>query len=267
MFSSSCFLRSDFLLVLFCSFHFNDRSLEWWTFELVILLAGLLPDPKLQTSVLSVCLTTTSLHFYVQYGIGAAGSTRISNELGAGNHQAARVAVQVVLISFNYGGSYLLAQSCSFAVTFLDMLLVMTRGVVDYVAELAPLLCFSLVLDGLQAIFSGIARGCGWQHVGAYVNLGAYYLVATPLAVLLCFVLHLGSKGLWTGLLIGSVAQVTSFAVITSLTNWQKQAATARERIFEGSTFSWQWTGLNFGNNQWIDQKLYFYFILTTCIF
>lgn len=70
---------------------------------------------------------------------------------------------------------------------------------------------------------SGIARGCGWQHVGAYVNLGAYYLVATPLAVLLCFVLHLGSKGLWTGLLIGNVAQVTSFAVITALTNWQKQ--------------------------------------------
>ena len=29
------------------------------------------------------------------------------------------------------------------------------EGVVDYVAELAPLLCLSLVLDGLQAIFSG----------------------------------------------------------------------------------------------------------------
>jgi MATE family multidrug resistance protein len=29
-------------------------SLEWWTFELLLLLAGLLPDSKLETSVLSV---------------------------------------------------------------------------------------------------------------------------------------------------------------------------------------------------------------------
>ncbi|KAJ6766593.1 PROTEIN DETOXIFICATION 7-RELATED [Salix purpurea] len=208
--------------------------LEWWTFELVILLAGLLPDPKLQTSVLSVCLTTTSLHFYVQYGIGAAGSTRISNELGAGNHQAALVAVQAVLI-ISITEAAIASIILFFCRHIFGYAFSNDEGVVHYVAELAPLLCLSLVLDGLQAIFSGIARGCGWQHVGAYVNLGAYYLVATPLAVLLCFVLHLGSKGLWTGLLIGSVAQVTSFAVITALTNWQKQAATARERIFEGS--------------------------------
>ncbi|KAF9683950.1 hypothetical protein SADUNF_Sadunf04G0067100 [Salix dunnii] len=179
-------------------------------------------------------LTTTTLHFYVQYGIGAAGSTRISNELGSGNHQAARVAVQVVLIISITEAAIvsIILFSCRhiFGYAFSN-----DEGVVDYVAELAPLLCLSLVLDGLQAIFSGIARGCGWQHVGAYVNLGAYYLVATPLAVLLCFVLHLRSKGLWTGLLIGNVAQVTSFAVITALTNWQKQAAAARERIFEGS--------------------------------
>ncbi|KAG5247364.1 protein DETOXIFICATION [Salix suchowensis] len=206
--------------------------LEWWTFELVILLAGLLPDPKLQTSFF--LLTTTSLHFYVQYGIGAAGSTRISNELGAGNHQAARVAVQAVLI-ISITEAAIASTILFFCRHIFGYAFSNDEGVVDYVAELAPLLCLSLVLDGLQAIFSGIARGCGWQHVGAYVNLGAYYLVATPLAVLLCFVLHLGSKGLWTGLLIGSVAQVTSFAVITALTNWQKQAATARERIFEGS--------------------------------
>ncbi|XBI03973.1 hypothetical protein VPH35_132327 [Triticum aestivum] len=29
--------------------------LEWWTFELLVLLSGLLPNPKLQTSVLSIC--------------------------------------------------------------------------------------------------------------------------------------------------------------------------------------------------------------------
>ncbi|KAJ6369642.1 hypothetical protein OIU76_027982 [Salix suchowensis] len=176
--------------------------LEWWIYELVILLSGLLPDPKLQTSVLSICLTTTTLHYYVQYGIGAAGSTRISNELGAGNPQAAQAA---------------------------------KRRVVDYVDELAPLMCLAIIMEGLQAVLSGIARGCGWQHIGAYINLGAYYLVATPLAVVLCFVLHLESRGLWMGLLIGKIVQVSCFASITALTNWQKQASEARKRIIEGT--------------------------------
>ncbi|KAE8684674.1 hypothetical protein F3Y22_tig00111105pilonHSYRG00189 [Hibiscus syriacus] len=35
---------------------------------------------------------------FVPYGVGAAASTRISNELGAGNPQSARVAVDVVMI-------------------------------------------------------------------------------------------------------------------------------------------------------------------------
>lgn len=30
------------------------RSLEYWSFEMVVLLSGLLPNPKLETSVLSI---------------------------------------------------------------------------------------------------------------------------------------------------------------------------------------------------------------------
>lgn len=37
----------------------------------------------------------------------------------------------------------------------------------------------------------GIARGCGWQKLGAFVNLGSYYLVGVPFAVVLAFVLHM----------------------------------------------------------------------------
>ncbi|KAH7528400.1 hypothetical protein FEM48_Zijuj05G0068300 [Ziziphus jujuba var. spinosa] len=44
------------------------------------------------------------------------------------------------------------------------------------------------------AIAQGVARGCGWQRVGAYVNLGAYYLVGLPCGIILTFVLNLGGK-------------------------------------------------------------------------
>jgi len=80
-----------------------------------------------------------------------------------------------------------------------------------------------ILVNFARILETGIARGCGWQHIGAFINLGAYYLVATPLAVVLCFVLHLGSRGLWMGLLIGKTVQALCFASITALTNWQKQ--------------------------------------------
>ncbi|CAK7344211.1 unnamed protein product, partial [Dovyalis caffra] len=210
--------------------------LEWWTFELLVLLAGLLPDSQLETSVLSICLTTTSLHFYVQCGIAAAGSAQVSNQLGAGNHEAAKMIVRVVLyislIEAIIVGTILFCCRYVFGYAFSN-----EKGVVDYVSEVAPLLCLSVIMDSLQTVLSGVARGCGWQHIGAYINLGAYYLVGIPVAVLLCFVLHLRGKGLWIGILTGSIVQAALLALITGFTNWKKQATKARERIFEG-TFS-----------------------------
>ena len=41
-------------------------------------------------------------------------------------------------------------------------------------------------------MISGIARGCGWQKIGAVVNLASFYFIGIPLGVVLAFVLHLG---------------------------------------------------------------------------
>ncbi|KAE9618715.1 putative multi antimicrobial extrusion protein [Lupinus albus] len=46
--------------------------LEWWSFELLVLLSGLLPNPKLETSVLSVCVNTIATLYTIPFGIGAA---------------------------------------------------------------------------------------------------------------------------------------------------------------------------------------------------
>ena len=59
--------------------------------------------------------------------------------------------------------------------------------------------------------------------MGAYVNLGAYYLVGVPTALILGFALHLRGMGLWGGLLCGATVQTLSLSAITSLTNWEKQ--------------------------------------------
>lgn len=59
--------------------------------------------------------------------------------------------------------------------------------------------------------------------MGAYVNMGAYYLVGIPVAVLLSFVLHLRGRGLWIGILTGSSVQAIILSFLTASTNWHKQ--------------------------------------------
>lgn len=41
---------------------------------------------------------------------------------------------------------------------------------------------------------SGAARGCGWQKICSFINLGAYYVVGIPSAILFAFVLHAGGQ-------------------------------------------------------------------------
>lgn len=72
---------------------------------------------------------------------------------------------------------------------------------------------------------SEVARGSGWQRIGAYVNLGAYYLVGIPVAATFGFGLHLRGKGLWIGIIAGSSVQAILLAIITFFTNWQKQVS------------------------------------------
>lgn len=40
----------------------------------------------------------------------------------------------------------------------------------------------------------GVARGCGLQKIGAFVNLASYYLVGLPSGLLLGFHFHVGGR-------------------------------------------------------------------------
>jgi len=70
---------------------------------------------------------------------------------------------------------------------------------------------------------TGIARGCGWQHLGAYVNLGAYYALGIPISAMLGFWFQFRGKGLWIGILTGAFCQTAMLLLITLCTNWKKQ--------------------------------------------
>ncbi|KAI3942948.1 hypothetical protein MKW98_005460 [Papaver atlanticum] len=208
--------------------------LEMWSFELMVLLSGLLHNPKLETSVLSICLNTCALVWMIPNGLGGAVSTRVSNELGAGHPQAARLAVQVVfVVAVTEGiliGTIMILVRHIWGNAYSN-----EKEVVNYVAFMMPILAVSNFFDGLQAVLSGTARGCGWQKIGALVNLGSYYLVGIPSAVVLAFVLHVGGKGLWVGIICALLVQVFSLLIITIRTNWEQEAKRASERVFDAA--------------------------------
>ncbi|RZB43576.1 protein DETOXIFICATION 12-like [Glycine soja] len=208
--------------------------LEWWSFELLTLLSGLLPNPELETSVLSICLSIITTIYTIPEAIGSAASTRVSNALGAGSPQSARVSVSAAM-TLAVSEAILVSSIIFASRQVLGYVFSNEQDVVDYVTDMVPLLSISVIVDTLHGTLSGIARGCGWQHIGAYVNLGAYYVVGIPMAAILGFWLQLRGKGLWIGILTGAFCQTIMLSLITSCTNWEKQAIKARERIFQRS--------------------------------
>ncbi|KAE8804571.1 MATE efflux family protein 9 [Hordeum vulgare] len=173
--------------------------LEWWSFEVLVLLSGLLPNPQLETSVLSICLNTGALLYMVPLGLSSSISTRVSNELGAGHPEAAKLAMRVVMyMALSVG--FVLALTMILLRNVWGYLYSNEQEIVTYMSRMLPVLGISFFIDGLHSSLSGsVLTGSGKQNIGAAVNLGAFYLLGIPMAVMLAFVFHLNGMLHQTG--------------------------------------------------------------------
>nr|QBM79463.1 MATE33 [Rehmannia glutinosa] len=204
--------------------------LETWYFQVLILVAGLLPHPEVALDALSISGAVLGWVFMVSVGFNAAVSIRVSNELGAKHPKSAAFSVVVSTATS-------LIISLLFAIATLvfrhQMSYIFTSGEVvsDAVSDLAPLLAIAILLNGIQPVLSGVAVGCGWQAFVAYVNVGCYYVVGVPLGVLLGFTFNLGVKGIYTGMIGGTLMQTIILIWATVRTDWNKEVETACNRI------------------------------------
>lgn len=81
-------------------------------------------------------------------------STRVSNELGAGNPQRARSAVRVAM--FLAVTETILVSGTIFSMRhILGYAYSNEEEIVSYVREMAPLVCVSIIMDSLQGVLSG----------------------------------------------------------------------------------------------------------------
>ncbi|KAK1326583.1 Protein TRANSPARENT TESTA 12 [Acorus calamus] len=204
--------------------------LETWYFQILVLLAGLLENPELALDSLSICMTISGWVFMISVGFNAAASVRVSNELGAGNPKSAAFSVVVVT-------------SLSFIVSVIAAVIVLVlRDVISYaftggevvaaaVSDLCPMLASTLILNGIQPVLSGVAVGCGWQAFVAWVNVTCYYIIGIPVGSLLGFYFNLGAKGIWGGMIGGTVMQTFILLWVTWRTDWNKEVEAAQKRL------------------------------------
>ncbi|KAG9139230.1 hypothetical protein Leryth_011243 [Lithospermum erythrorhizon] len=204
--------------------------LELWYNTILVLLTGNLQNAEVAIDALAICLNINGWEMMISLGFLAAVSVRVSNELGKGSPKHAIFSIyncvlQSAIIGFALFVFFLFFRG-RLAYIFTD-----SEEVATAVDRLSTLLAFSILLNSVQPVLSGVAVGAGWQSVVAYVNIGCYYLLGIPIGVVLGYVVNWGVKGVWIGMMIGTLIQTIVLCIITLKTDWDKQVASARQRV------------------------------------
>lgn len=204
--------------------------LEFWYNALLVLLAGYMKNATIEISSFSICLNIISWEFMLVFGFLAASGVRVSNELGRGDAKAAKFSVKVAIATTTVIG-FFFSLICLVFSRKVAHLFTSNDEVIESVTSLSVLLAFSVLLNGFQAVLSGVAVGAGRQAVVAYINIICYYFIGLPVGVLLGYVADLKVKGIWTGMLLGVVMQSLVLGYVTWKTDWDNEVKKASERL------------------------------------
>lgn len=204
--------------------------LENWYYKVLVLLTGYLPNAEIAVDALSICLTINGWEMMIPIGFLAATGVRVANELGAGSGKGARFSIVVSITTSVVIG---LVFWC-LILTYNDQIALLFssgKAVLDAVHNLSMLLAFTILLNSVQPVLSGVAIGSGWQALVAYVNIGSYYLVGVPIGVILGWPLGFGVRGIWSGLIGGTAVQTLVLVYLTMRCDWDDEAKTTSARM------------------------------------
>ncbi|KAJ3674069.1 hypothetical protein LUZ60_006061 [Juncus effusus] len=202
--------------------------LEWWWYELMILLCGLLNNPKATVSSMGILIQTTSLVYVFPSSLSLGVSTRVGNELGAGRPGRARRATIVSFLLASLFGMLAMVFTVSVR-NHWGMLFTKDKEILKLTAAALPIAGLCELGNFPQTTGCGVLRGSARPTVGANINLGSFYLVGMPVAVLLAFTAKMGFAGLWLGLLAAQATCAIGMGYIVSMTDWYEEVRKAKE--------------------------------------
>ncbi|XP_002283609.2 protein DETOXIFICATION 48 [Vitis vinifera] len=211
--------------------------LEWWWYEFMIMLCGLLANPKATIASMGILIQTTSLVYVFPSALSLGVSTRVGNELGANRPAKARICMIVSLFC---------AVALGLAAMLFTTLMRHQWGrFFTNDAEVLELTAVALPIAGLcelgncpQTTGCGVLRGSARPTEGANINLGSFYLVGMPVAIIMGFVAKMGFAGLWLGLLAAQTSCAFLMLYVLCRTDWVVQVKRARDLTQTSSTLA-----------------------------
>lgn len=203
------------------------NCLEWWCYEILLLLTGRLDNAKEAVGVLTIVLNFDYLAFSVMLSLATCASIRVSNELGANRadpaRQSAYVSLAVSVISGCISSLVMVAARGSWGPLFSH-----DKGIIRGVKKILPLMALVDFVNFPLAVCGGIVRGTARPWLAMYANIGGFYLLSLPLAVVLAFKAALGLRGLLGGFLVGIIACLVLMLVFVFRINWDEEATKAQ---------------------------------------
>lgn len=209
--------------------------LEWWWYEFMILLCGLLANPKATIASMGILIQTTSLVYVFPSSLSLGVSTRVGNELGANRPGRARISMIVSLFCAMALGLG--------AMLFTTLMRHKWGGFFTKDVEILKLTSIALPIVGLcelgncpQTTGCGVLRGSARPTIGANINLGSFYFVGMPVAILVGFLLKKGFGGLWIGLLAAQASCAILMLYVLCKTDWKVQVERSKQLTQSTST-------------------------------
>ncbi|KAM3343765.1 protein DETOXIFICATION 56 [Capsicum galapagoense] len=201
--------------------------LEWWCYEILVLLTGHLPNAKQAIGVIAIVLNFDYLLFSVMLSLSTCASIRVSNELGADSpgpaYRAAYVSLAMSIVSGFLGGSVMAGARGIWGPLFSH-----DKGIISGVKKIMLLMAVLEVVNFPLAVCGGIVRGTARPWLGTYANICGFYLLALPLGVILAFKIHLGLAGLLTGFVVGVALCLALLLVFIARVDWVQEAKKAQ---------------------------------------
>ncbi|XP_071732665.1 protein DETOXIFICATION 49-like [Rutidosis leptorrhynchoides] len=202
--------------------------LEWWWYEIMILLCGLLVNPKATVSSMGILIQTTSLIYIFPSSLSFSVSTRVGNELGANKPYKAKLAANVGLFC-----SFILGFSALFFATSVRnkwaSMFSEDKDIIALTKLVLPIIGLCELGNCPQTTGCGVLRGTARPRTGANINVGCFYLVGMPVSVVLGFYTGLDFEGLWLGMLAAQMSCVVVMMVVMWWTDWEVEAERARD--------------------------------------
>ncbi|XVF81950.1 hypothetical protein PTKIN_Ptkin16aG0003400 [Pterospermum kingtungense] len=202
--------------------------LEWWWYEIMVLLCGLISNPEISVAAMGILMQTTGLLYVFPHSLSLSLSMRVGQELGAEEPAQARQTTIIGLIVAMVCG--LIAFTFTIAIKGVwGKLYTHEPQVVALTSVVLPIVGLCELGNCPQTAACGILIGSARPNVGACINFCSFYLVGLPVAAYAAFGLKMGFLGLWFGL---AAAQATCMCMmICSLvfTDWKHQAKRAKE--------------------------------------